>query len=62
MFSGTPPRSDELNSTFQFVDARPEVQIDLTTGAEGGPSGHRAASVYLRCENLDAFIDALSTR
>lgn len=62
LFSGTPSRSDELNSTYQFVDSRPEVQIDLTTGAEGGPSGRRAASVYLRCDNLDAFIEALSAR
>jgi len=60
LFSGTPPRSDDLNATYQFVDARPEVQIDLESGAEG-LSGHRAASVYLRCENLDAFLNALST-
>ncbi len=57
-FSGTPPRADDLNTTYRFSDATPQVHIDLETGANQ-PSGPVSMSVYLRCENLEAFIDAL---
>lgn len=59
LFSGTPPRADDLNTTYRFVDATTQVHVDLETGANE-PSGPVSMSVYLRCENLDAFIDALS--
>jgi len=58
-FSGTPPRSDNLNATYQFNDQTTQVHLDLESG-ETAPSGPRAMSVFLRCENLDAFIAALS--
>jgi hypothetical protein len=58
-FSGAPAGHGDLNATYRFVDRTPETHINLDTDEESS-SERRSMSVYLRCENLDAFIDALA--